>query len=94
MAKADKNDKTPKLVFEDIPPRSRKGGTSKYAPRVQEFYESGAPSARVIVEGASQQAIAAGLKTAIGQLGLSDEVDTVSRASAGVYLVRKEAKSK
>ena len=84
-----KTDKTPKLIFEALPPRTRKGGASKYVPNVQEFLASDAPSARVVVEGAAPTAIAAGLKTAIRNLDADAVVGVTNRASAGVYLVRK-----
>jgi len=87
-------DKEPQLIFEAVPQRSRKGGESKYAPKVREFNESGAPSARVEVTGVAFQAIASGLKTAIGQLGLGDTLSVTNRAGSGVYLIRKEAPKK
>lgn len=87
-------DKTPKLIIEDLPARTRKGGESKYAPYVREFNETGAPSARVAVEGVAFQAIASGLKTAINALGMGDFLGVQTRANVGVYLVRKEAPKK
>ena len=87
-------EKDPELVFEALPQRTRRGGQSKYVPKVEEFNESGAPSARVHVEGVAFQAIAAGLKTALGQLGLEDVIGVTTRTNVGVYLVRKEAPKK
>jgi len=85
-------DKKPKMIFEELPARTRRGGESKYAPTVREFNEAGAASARIEVDGVAFAAIASGLKTAISQLRLSDTISVTNRAGAGVYLVRKDAK--
>ena len=83
-----KVDKTPKMEIVDaVPPSTRKRGQSKYVPIVQEFHDSGAAAAKIIVEGVENQAISSGLKTALKTLELQEVIGVTSR-TAGVYLER------
>ena len=82
----------PTLNFDKpLPARTRRRTGSKYAPLVEEFLKANAPSAAVEATGkAKPTAVAAGLKNAINQLAVGDQVHVSTRGGEGVWLVRMD----
>jgi len=82
-----------------LPPLTRKKKPSKYTPHIEEFLrrmDSKDPAerietARITVEGVQTQAVAAGLKTAINNLGVGDKIHVSNRSEEGVWVVKADA---
>ena len=74
-----------------LPPLTRRKKRSKYTPFIEEFLRREETTARISVMDIKAQAVAAGLKTAINGLGVSEKVHVSNRSVEGVWLVKADA---